>query len=96
MQYSWCLAGLCLSGGSRYAQIFSYFYQVQNLAGNPATSDYQVVKWSSGQVVKGPKGQKKSPNPEIALQVEAWRKVDNVKALRFHLYRQARIIQTTQ
>ena len=56
----------------------------------------QVVKWSSGQVVKGPKGQKKSPNPEIALQVEAWRKVDNVKALRFHLYRQARIIQTTQ
>lgn len=47
-----------------------------------------MVKWS--------KDQKKSLNPEIALQVEAWRKVDNVKALRFHLYRQARITQTTQ
>ena len=47
-------------------------------------------------MVKGTNGQKKNPNPEIALQVEAWRKVDNVKALRFHLYRQARIIQTTQ
>ena len=47
-------------------------------------------------MVKGTNGQKKNPNPEIALQVEAWRKVDNVKALRFHLYRQARITQTTQ
>lgn len=88
MQYFWCLSGLCLSGGSRYAQIFSYIYQVQTLAGNTATIFYEVVKWS--------KDQKKGPNPEIALQVEAWRKVDNVKALRFHLYRQARIIQTTQ
>jgi hypothetical protein len=55
-----------------------------------------MVKGSRGQWGQGTRRQKKGPNPEIALQVEAWCKVDNVKALHFHLYRQARSIQTTQ